>query len=95
MSLVAIERPIRENFLHEDPLFSDDVGATGARNKFPCPIAHIDSQDYSRMRCLRLIPTLKICVICTECCVVATGVTVMFDLCNPPYQGVNNLPNLG
>jgi hypothetical protein len=40
MSLVAVESPIREELVCEDPLVGDDVGATGPGNKFPCPIAH-------------------------------------------------------
>jgi hypothetical protein len=39
-SLVAIKSPIREKLVCEDPLVSDDVGATGPRNKFSYPIAH-------------------------------------------------------
>jgi hypothetical protein len=39
-SLIAVESPIREELVCEDPLTDDDVGATGAGNKFPCPIAH-------------------------------------------------------
>jgi hypothetical protein len=38
--LVTIERPIGEELVHEDPLASDDVGATGPEYRFPCPIAH-------------------------------------------------------
>jgi hypothetical protein len=39
-SLVAVESPIREELVCEDPLVGDDVGAAGLGNKFPCPIAH-------------------------------------------------------
>jgi hypothetical protein len=39
-SLVAVESPIGEEFVCEDPLAGDNVGATGPGNKFPCPIAH-------------------------------------------------------
>jgi hypothetical protein len=39
-SLVAVESPIREELVCEDPLAGDDVGATGPGNKFTCPIAH-------------------------------------------------------
>jgi hypothetical protein len=40
-SLVAIKCPIREEPVREDPLIDDNIGATGSRNKFPCPIAHL------------------------------------------------------
>jgi hypothetical protein len=39
-SLVAVESPIGEELVCEDPLAGDDVGAMGPRNKFSCPIAH-------------------------------------------------------
>jgi hypothetical protein len=39
-SLVAVESPIGEELMCEDPVAGDDVGATGPGNKFPCPIAH-------------------------------------------------------
>jgi hypothetical protein len=35
-----IEGHIREEIVCEDPLAGDNVGATGSKNKFPCPIAH-------------------------------------------------------
>jgi hypothetical protein len=39
-SLIAVEIPIGKELVCEDPLASDDVGATGSGNKFSCPIAH-------------------------------------------------------
>jgi hypothetical protein len=40
MSLVPIKHSVGEVLVRENPLASDDVGATGLENKFPCPIAH-------------------------------------------------------
>jgi hypothetical protein len=39
-SLVAVESPIGEELVCEDPLTIYDVGAMGPGNKFSCPIAH-------------------------------------------------------
>jgi hypothetical protein len=39
-SLVAVESPIGEELVCEDPPAGDDVVATGPGNKFSCPIAH-------------------------------------------------------
>jgi hypothetical protein len=38
-SLVAIEGPVGAKLVREDPLASDDVGATAPGDKLPCPIA--------------------------------------------------------
>jgi hypothetical protein len=39
-SLVLIKCSVGEKLVHENPLASDNVGAIGLGNKFPCPIAH-------------------------------------------------------
>jgi hypothetical protein len=54
---------------------------------------HEDSRKYSWAWCLGLIPTLKVCVL-AQIVVVPTGVTVLFELCNPPCRGVNSRSNL-